>query len=91
MLPCQPAETLRDLVARMSRVHDKPLRVAGMPRWMLRTLALFIPLMRELNEMMYQWDEPFIVDDRRFRERFGVLPTDRDEAARKTVEWFAAR
>ena len=91
MLPCQPAETLRDLVARMARVHGQPLRIARMPRWMLRTLALFVPLMRELDEMMYQWNEPFIVDDRRFRDRFGVLPTDRDEAARKTMEWFSLR
>jgi hypothetical protein len=29
--------------------------------------------MRE-DEMLYQWDEPFVVDDRRFRERFQLLP-----------------
>jgi hypothetical protein len=38
-----------------------------------------------MSEMLYQWDEPFIVDDRRFRERFKILPTDADKAARATV------
>ncbi len=37
--------------------------------------------------MAYQWDEPFIVDDRRFRERFRLEPAGLDEAARATVEW----
>jgi hypothetical protein len=37
--------------------------------------------------MLYQWDRPFIVDDRRFRDRFALHPTDADEAARDTVAW----
>ena len=37
--------------------------------------------------MRYQWDEPFIVDDRRFRERFSVQPVAADAAARATVAW----
>ncbi|OIQ67682.1 hypothetical protein GALL_507360 [mine drainage metagenome] len=37
--------------------------------------------------MRYQWDEPFVVDDRRFRARFGLVPADGDEAAAATVAW----
>jgi hypothetical protein len=37
--------------------------------------------------MLYQWDEPFVIDDRRFRERFHVTPTDGDQATVDTVEW----
>ena len=53
-------------------------------------MGLVVPLMREINEMLYQWDEPFVVDDRRFRERFGMHPTDADEAAQATVNWAKA-
>jgi hypothetical protein len=28
-----------------------------------------------------------IVDDRRFRERFGLTPTPAEAAARATIEW----
>jgi hypothetical protein len=48
---------------------------------------MVMPLMRELDERLYQWDEPFVVDDRRFRERFHALPEDGDQAATATMEW----
>ena len=35
-----------------------------------RAMAVVMPLMRELDEMLDQWEEPFVVDDRRFRGRF---------------------
>jgi hypothetical protein len=53
----------------------------------MKAVGLAVPLVREMNEMLYQWDEPFMVDDRRFRERFALQPTDAEEAARATVEW----
>jgi hypothetical protein len=46
-----------------------------------------MPLMRELDETLYQWDEPFVVDDRRFRERFRTTPEDVHRAAAETVAW----
>ncbi len=41
---------------------------------MIRFFGFFIPLMRELAEMAYQWAAPYRVDDGAFRRRFGVLP-----------------
>lgn len=90
MLPCQPAGTLRALVARLGKALGYPIDVGAVPRPVLRALGLFVPLVREMNEMLYQWDEPFVVDDARFRARFGALPTDADEAARATVAWARA-
>ena len=87
MLPCTRAETLRQLVERMSRVSGRPLDVARIPRIAMRAMALFMPIMREMDEMMYQWEAPFIVDDSRFRARFDVLPTEADAAAKATVDW----
>jgi hypothetical protein len=37
--------------------------------------------------MRYQWQEPFVIDDTRFRERFGIMPEDADRAAAATVAW----
>jgi hypothetical protein len=64
--------------------------VARVPRFAIRAIGLFVPLLREVDEMLYQWDEPFIVDDRHFRERFRMQPTDPATAARATVEWARA-
>ncbi|MEW6688543.1 MAG: NAD-dependent epimerase, partial [Pseudomonadota bacterium] len=87
MLPCAPAGTMRELVARFSRELGREIRLATMPRWMVKALGLAVPLVREVDEMMYQWDGPFVVDDRRFRERFGARPADPAEAAAATVAW----
>jgi nucleoside-diphosphate-sugar epimerase len=87
ILPCAPAGTTRQLVARFASAAAVPAPVRRMPRPMVKVLGLFIPILREVEEMLYQWDEPFVADDRAFRARFGVHPTAPDEAARQTVAW----
>jgi hypothetical protein len=87
MLPCASPESMRQLAARLAHKFDRPIDIAQVPRWLVATLAVFVPLMRELSEMLYQWDEPFVVDDARFRERFSVRPADTDRAAAETVAW----
>lgn len=87
MLPCQPAQTMRSLVDGFSRVLGRPIRVGRVPGLVLKGMGLFVPIMREMQEMLYQWDEPFIVDDRRFRGRFRVEPEDAGKALQATVEW----
>jgi nucleoside-diphosphate-sugar epimerase len=87
MLPCAPAGSLRELVHAFAEALGRPIRVARVPRVLVKALALVNPLIREVDELLYQWDESFIVDDRRFRERFGIAPTPADEAAAETVRW----
>ena len=53
----------RDRRSRSAAVdHHEPMVVA---------LGLFMPLLRELRETLYQWEQPWIVDDSKFREAFG--------------------
>jgi nucleoside-diphosphate-sugar epimerase len=87
MLPCVPAETMRTLVARFSRHLQREIRLAGVPHWMVEAVGLVVPLAREVAEMLYQWDEPFVIDDARFRKRFGQGPADIERAATDTVAW----
>lgn len=87
MLPCQPAGSLRDLVQGLAQALGRLIGITRMPRWMLRSLGLFVGIVRELEEMSYQWDEPFVVRDDPWRERFGDTTTARDEACRQTVAW----
>ena len=50
-------------------------------------MAVSIPLFRELAEMLYQWEERFGTDDRRFRQHFRLAATKSDQAAADSVEW----
>ncbi len=87
MLPCQPAGTTRALVARCAPALGRPIDLWRLPRAALAASGLVVPLMRELQEMAYQWEEPFVVDDARFRDRYGDLATPLDDAAAATVAY----
>lgn len=87
MLPCAPAETMRALVTRLSRKLGREIRLAGVPRSMVKAIGFFVPVVREVDEMLYQWDEPFVINDARFRKRFRQEPTDVEKAAADTVAW----
>ena len=87
MLPCRPAETLRDLVRRLERPFGRSISFQVVPRWMQLVMSVVIPPLRETREMGYQWDEPFVIDDSPFLERFGAVPEDADRAAAATVAW----
>jgi hypothetical protein len=52
--------------------------------------GVFVPLVREVGEMLYQWDEPFVISDRRFREWFRREPAAVDEAATATVHGLSS-
>ena len=87
MLPCAPAGTMRELAGRFSRRLGHEIKLARVPRWTVKAIGVFVPIMREVDEMLYQWDEPFVINDRRFRERFQQAPASPDDAAAATVAW----
>ena len=90
MLPCRPAETFRDLVRRLERWLGRANRANGRAPLDAVGAGDVLPPLREMPEMQYQWAEPFVIDDRHFRERFGMVPEDADRAAAATVAWARA-
>ena len=58
---------------------------------MLTVAGVFSPVMRELKEMMYQWEQPYEVDHSKYAERFGGEPTSLDEGLRATLDWYRSR
>ncbi|TCO35599.1 nucleoside-diphosphate-sugar epimerase [Kribbella steppae] len=75
---------------------DIVYRHAGQPRTklravsplMLRALGLFNPTVRELAEMQYQFEEPFIVDSSKITTKLGVHPTPIDDALNITLTTY---
>ncbi len=90
-LPTPPAESTRALVARVGAALGIEAETARVPMFVIRALGLFIPFMRELPEMAYQWEVPFEVDDRRFVEAFGWSATPIEEAVEATAAWARRR
>jgi len=90
MLPCLPAATSRAIAARLATALGRPIALSRVPPIAMRLAGLFVPLLREVAEMSYQWEEPFVVDDARFRARYGDLAAPAEEAARATCAWALA-
>lgn len=87
MLPCAPGESMRVLVARFSRHLGREIGLVRMPRGVVKIASLAVPFLREIDEMLYQWEEPFVINDARFRARFKQQPEDMERAAADTVGW----
>jgi nucleoside-diphosphate-sugar epimerase len=41
-------------------------------------------------EMLYQKEEPYVVDGSRFASEFGFQPTPIEEGVRRTIAWYEA-
>ena len=56
------AETLttRQFLELVFEEAGTPFKVRVMPKLMLNILALFVPVLREMKEMLYEFEEPFI-------------------------------
>jgi nucleoside-diphosphate-sugar epimerase len=89
-VPTVPALTTRQLVARIADALGTPIAIKRIPGWLLRVAGLFSPMMREMPEMAYQWEVPFVIDDGKFRARFGTAPTPLAEQIAATVAWARA-
>ena len=54
----------------------------------MRALGLVNPMMRELAEMAYEFDQPFVLDTSKFQNTFGETGTPLVTAIDQTVAWF---
>jgi hypothetical protein len=64
-------------------------RLRAMPPLLLRGLSLMNPTIRELLEMQYQFEEPFIVDSRKIADKLGLKATPIAMALAETLQSYA--
>ena len=57
-------------------------------KWMLYLLGVFVPVMREMPEMMYQYDRDYFFDSSKFTRRFGISATPYEEGVRATCNLY---
>jgi nucleoside-diphosphate-sugar epimerase len=69
----------------------RPIKITVAPRLVLRTIGLFKPDVREVDEMRYEFTQPFVLDGSKAQARLGISPTPLDVALAETVLWFRRR
>jgi nucleoside-diphosphate-sugar epimerase len=53
----------------------QPYKIQLLPKWGVRALGLFIPVLREFVEMMYQYENDYFFDSSKFEKAFGIAAT----------------
>lgn len=56
-------------------VAGRPHALQVAPRWMLRLMGVFVPVLRENMEMLYQFEHPYVFDSSKVERAFGLTPT----------------
>jgi len=87
-LPSQKTVTTRAFIEMIFKETGHRPRVRPIPSLLLQALGWVNPMMRELAEMQYEFQEPFIVDDSDFVQRFGNHATPLEKAVSLTVAWY---
>jgi nucleoside-diphosphate-sugar epimerase len=87
-LPSPETRTTRDVVALVYQAAGTRPRLKVTPTWQMRALGLVNRTVREINEMRYEFDEPFIVDASRAETELGLRATPLTDAVEQTVRWY---
>lgn len=56
------------------------------PRFLMKMTGWFIPMMKELAEMVYQYDRDYVFDSSKFEKHFVFKPVTYEEGIRKTIK-----
>ncbi|MGI9597969.1 MAG: NAD-dependent epimerase/dehydratase family protein [Acidimicrobiales bacterium] len=84
-VPNAPDRTVRQILQMFADEFGTSLKVQAMPKPLMSILGLFNADVRELKEMLYQWERPFHVDASKFSARFWDDPTPWDQGVPETV------
>ena len=90
-LPVGETRTTRQLIGDIYRLAGYRLRLLAAGRITLTAIGIVKPAMREYRHTLYQFTQPWIVDDSAFCSTFGVRSTPLDEALTTTLASYHDR
>jgi nucleoside-diphosphate-sugar epimerase len=64
--------TGRDFVGLACDLAGQPFKLQVVPRWMLRLMGIFMPVLRENEEMMYQFENDYQFDSSKIESALGL-------------------
>lgn len=86
-VPTNPPLSQREVVAALADLAGvRSPDVRGIPNWVIRAAGVSSHVLRELREVTYQFERPFVLDSSAVTETFGLDPTPMSEALYATLE-----
>ncbi len=84
----EPTITIRQIIERTASEMGVEAKISVMPKFMFEVISRIHPMLRELRELQYEFEQDYIVDSSKFINTFGDISTPIDEAIRNTVAWY---
>ncbi|MGY1770522.1 NAD-dependent epimerase/dehydratase family protein [Blastococcus sp. SYSU D00813] len=85
-VPSSPPRSQREAIADLCAAAGRPaVPVSGIPWPVLRALAAFSPMMREVVDVRHQFDQPYLIDASATTETFGLTATPWAQVTAATV------
>jgi nucleoside-diphosphate-sugar epimerase len=72
-----------EAIAKEFGVKQKYMAV---PKYLVRIMGLFQPVMKEMVEMMYQYDRDYVFDSSKFEKVFDFSPTSYIDGIKETIQ-----
>jgi nucleoside-diphosphate-sugar epimerase len=86
-LPTAPDPlTAEEWIETIAGEMDLKSRFRLAPRFLVRVMGLFVPIMKEMVEMLYQYDRDYVFISNKFEKRFDIKPTPYLEGIKSIVQ-----
>lgn len=81
--------SVRAFASRISRLAESPDKLMLYSKGFLRLLGVFVPVVREMKELTYQFENSIILDDSKLRSLYpGWRETEDETAITDTLNWY---
>jgi nucleoside-diphosphate-sugar epimerase len=87
-VPNAPTRTLRDVLTLAASLIGVPPRISVLPPALRPIVGLFSKEVREMAEMTFQWDRPYLVDSSKFATRFWNDATPFESGLANTISFY---
>lgn len=82
--PPLTAQQYAETIAELSNQKEQKIRPIN--KKALKILGFFVPVLKELKEMSYQYDRDYFFDSGKIESRYGLLPTSYLEGLRQVLK-----
>jgi len=88
-LPTAPKPlTGREFITAASEAMNRPPKYRVLSHRMVKVVGWFNPIVREVYEMLYQNDSPYLFDSSKYTKAFGIAGTPYGDGIRATAESY---
>lgn len=87
-VPNAPAITPFDWLRLFEQSTSLNIKHRTVPKLAIQLLGLFNPFIKELSELSYQFEYPYLIDSSKFIKRFGDISTKPEVIVQQTIEWY---